>query len=64
MLLANHGMIAVGATLEGAHAIAAEVENLATQYLALLAAGLKPAILGKAEMKRVAEKFAGYGKVG
>ena len=64
VLLANHGVIAVGATLEGAHAIAAEVENLATQYLALLAAGLKPAILGKAEMKRVAEKFAGYGKVG
>jgi L-fuculose-phosphate aldolase len=64
VLLANHGVIAVGATLEGAHAIAAEVENLATQYLALLAAGLKPVVLGKAEMKRVAEKFAGYGKVG
>ncbi len=47
VLLANHGVIAVGATLEGAHAIAAEVENLATQYLALLAAGLKPAILGE-----------------
>jgi L-fuculose-phosphate aldolase len=64
VLLANHGVIALGATLEGAHAIAAEVENLATQYLALLAAGQKPVILGKAEMKRVAEKFAGYGKVG
>jgi L-fuculose-phosphate aldolase len=64
VLLANHGVIALGATLEGAHTIAAEVENLARQYLALLAAGLKPAILGKAEMKRVAEKFAGYGKVG
>ena len=59
VLLANHGVIAVGATLDGAHAIAAEVENLATQYLALLAAGLKPAILGKAEMKRVAEKVRG-----
>jgi L-fuculose-phosphate aldolase len=64
VLLANHGVIALGSTLEGAHTIAAEVENLARQYLALLAAGLKPAILGKAEMKRVAEKFAGYGKVG
>jgi L-fuculose-phosphate aldolase len=64
VLLANHGVIALGATLEGAHAIAAEVENLATQYLALLAAGQNPVILGKAEMKRVAEKFAGYGKVG
>jgi L-fuculose-phosphate aldolase len=64
VLLANHGVIAVGQTLDGAHAIAAEVENLATQYLALLSAGLKPVVLGKAEMKRVAEKFAGYGKVG
>jgi L-fuculose-phosphate aldolase len=64
VLLANHGVIALGATLEGAHAIAAEVENLATQYLALLSAGVKPVVLGKAEMKRVAEKFAGYGKVG
>jgi L-fuculose-phosphate aldolase len=64
VLLANHGVIALGATLEGAHTIAAEVENLATQYLALLSAGLKPVVLGKAEMKRVAEKFAGYGKVG
>jgi L-fuculose-phosphate aldolase len=64
VLLANHGVIALGSTLEGAHTIAAEVENLATQYLALLAAGLKPVALGKAEMQRVAEKFAGYGKAG
>jgi L-fuculose-phosphate aldolase len=64
VLLANHGVIALGSTLEGAHVIAAEVENLATQYLALLSAGLKPVVLGKAEMKRVAEKFSGYGKVG
>jgi L-fuculose-phosphate aldolase len=64
VLLANHGVIALGGTLEGAHTIAAEVENLATQYLALLSAGLKPAVLGKPEMRRVADKFAGYGKVG
>jgi L-fuculose-phosphate aldolase len=64
VLLANHGVIALGATLDGAYTIAAEVENLATQYLALLSAGLKPAVLGKAEMMRVAEKFSGYGKVG
>lgn len=64
VLLANHGVIALGGTLEGAHTIAAEVENLATQYLALLSAGLKPVILSKAEMKRVSAKFASYGKVG
>lgn len=64
VLLANHGVIAVGLTLEGAYTIAAEVENLAGQYLDLLASGLEPVILDEAEMARVAAKFAGYGKVG
>jgi L-fuculose-phosphate aldolase len=64
VLLANHGVIAIGATLDGAFTIAAEVENLAGQYLALLAAGLEPVILDEAEMVRVGQKFAGYGKVG
>lgn len=64
VLLANHGVIALGATLDGAYQIAAEVENLAGQYLALLAAGLEPVLLDELEMARVADKFAGYGKVG
>jgi len=64
VLLANHGVIALGQTLAGAHAIAAEVENLAGQYLDLMAAGLEPVILDGAEMARVAARFAGYGKVG
>lgn len=63
-LLANHGVIALGASLDGASAIAAEVENLATQYLALLGAGLAPVILDPEEMGRVGAKFMGYGKVG
>jgi L-fuculose-phosphate aldolase len=64
VLLANHGVIALGATLAGAHGIVAEVENLAGQYLDLLASGLQPVILDEAEMARVSAKFAGYGKVG
>src|SRR5512139_4253889 len=44
-LLANHGVIAIGGSLEEAHAVALEVENLAGQYLALLAAGLEPRVL-------------------
>ena len=63
-LLANHGVVAIGTTVEGARIIAAEVENLATQYLALLSAGIEPATLGEAEMRRIAEKFESYGKVG
>jgi L-fuculose-phosphate aldolase len=64
VLLANHGVIALGATLAGAHTIVAEVENLAGQYLDLLASGLEPVILDAAEMARVSARFAGYGKVG
>lgn len=63
-LLANHGVVTIGMTLEGARVIAAEVENLASQYLALLQAGLEPATLGDAEMRRIAEKFEEYGKAG
>ena len=62
-LLANHGVIALGATLAGAWMLAQEVENLAGQYLDLLASGLEPAILDEAEMARVIERFGGYGKV-
>ena len=62
-LLANHGVIAVGATLKAAHAVAIEVENLAVEYLAMLAAGLEPALLGEAELQRVIDKFADYGRL-
>jgi L-fuculose-phosphate aldolase len=64
VLLANHGVIALGGSLAGAHQIVAEVENLAGQYLDILAAGLEPVILDEAEMARVGAKFAGYGKIG
>jgi L-fuculose-phosphate aldolase len=63
VLLANHGVVAVGASLEAAQAVAVEVENLATQYLALRAAGLEPAVLDDEEMERVVEKFADYGRI-
>jgi L-fuculose-phosphate aldolase len=59
-LLANHGVIAVGANLPAAIALAGEVENLATQYCAALAAG-NVHILDESEMQRVVEKFRTYG---
>ena len=62
-LLANHGVIAIGDSLRGAQAVAVEVENLATQYLALLAAGLEPVLLDDAELRRVIAKFADYGRL-
>lgn len=61
-LLANHGVVALGAGLAGAKALAMEVENLARQYLALRAAGLAPVLLTEAEMGEVFAGFADYGK--
>ncbi len=61
-LLANHGVVALGATLAGADTLAREVENLARQYLLLLAAGLPPVLLDAAEMADVAAQFRGYGR--
>ena len=40
-LLANHGVVAFGATLAAARALAEEVENLARQYLALARGGAR-----------------------
>ena len=62
-LLANHGVVAVGASLREAQSIAVEVENLADQYLALLAAGLEPVLLDEAEFARVIAGFADYGRL-
>lgn len=62
-LLANHGVIALGATLAGAWMLAQEVENLAGQYLDILASGLEPVILDEAEMLGVIDRFGSYGKV-
>lgn len=63
-LLANHGVVALGADLEEAASVAAEIENLAREYLVLLAAGLEPVVLDEAEMERVRARFADYGRAG
>ncbi len=59
-LLANHGMIAVGETLEKALDITQEVETLCEQYLLALQVG-EPHILSQQEMLEVLEKFKSYG---
>ena len=60
-LLANHGMIAVGANLADALALAIEVEALAEQYWRALQIG-EPRLLYAAEMAVVLEKFRTYGQ--
>lgn len=60
-LLANHGLIACGYTLNAALALAVEVETLAAMYLKALEIG-EPAELDDAEMQRILGKFATYGQ--
>jgi L-fuculose-phosphate aldolase len=62
-LLGNHGVITCGSSLREAHAVAVEVENLAGEYLDQLAAGLEPLLLSDAELQRVIDKFADYGRL-
>ena len=59
-LLANHGMIAIGKTLQQALDIAKEVETLCEQYWRALQIG-EPHILSGQEMQDVFEQFKGYG---
>lgn len=60
-LLAHHGLVACGADLGEALALAVEVEALAAQYWRVLLLG-EPDLLSAAEMERVLAKFrAGYG---
>ena len=62
VLLANHGVVALGATLAGAVALVRETENLAGQYLDLLAARLDPVPLTDAELAEAAARLKGYGR--
>lgn len=62
-LLSHHGMIALGATLEPALALAIEVETLAEMYWRALQVGT-PENLSDAEMDIVLAKFATYGQPG
>lgn len=60
-LLANHGVVALGASLDEALGLAEKVEALARIYWQALQVG-EPALLDAAEMARVAAKLSTYGK--
>lgn len=59
-LLANHGQICFGPSLDKALWLAGEIEALSHQYWAALLAG-KPVVLGPAEMAPVLKRFKTYG---
>ena len=62
-LLAHHGLLAAGPTLDRAVAVAAEVEFLAEVYLRLLPLG-EPARLDPDQMSAVIDRFRSYGQRG
>ncbi|MEO0810437.1 MAG: class II aldolase/adducin family protein [Pseudomonadota bacterium] len=60
-LMANHGQIAIGTSLDNALELAHEIETLAAQYVQVLSLG-KPKLLSDAQMDDVLERFKGYGQ--
>lgn len=59
-LLANHGMIALGKTLEAAFQNTVKLETLARQYLLALQGG-EPVLLSAEEMANVGARYGNYG---
>ena len=59
-LLANHGMVVVGATLAKAMWLAVELETIAHQYCLSLQIG-QPHVLSDAEIANAAKSFSTYG---
>lgn len=62
-LMANHGLVAVGASLDAALALAVEVEELSAQYWRAKLMG-EPVLLSDEEMDAVLERFKDYGQRG
>jgi L-fuculose-phosphate aldolase len=60
-LLANHGVLALGADPLSAAKLALEIEQLAKQYCIAMQCG-EPVILDEAQMIEVLEKFKSYGQ--
>lgn len=60
-LLANHGLVAAGATLAEALKVAVEIEAMCESYLLALAVG-EPVLLSADEMAAVADRFSSYGR--
>ncbi len=60
-LMAHHGLVALGSTVQGALRVADEVEGVAEMQFLARTIGNAPA-LSRPEMARVAEKFKTYGQ--
>ncbi len=61
LLLANHGLVAIGANLATAFAVAEEIEMVARIYYQAKCIG-EPVTLPREEMDKVIQKFTTYGQ--
>ena len=61
VLLANHGLVAVGRDMKGAFNVAEEIELVARIYYQAKSLG-EPILVDGDEMKRVIDKFGSYGQ--
>ncbi|MBN2645766.1 MAG: L-fuculose-phosphate aldolase [Desulfuromonadaceae bacterium] len=61
VLLANHGLVAVGGSLKAAFNVAEEIELVARLYYQTRSVG-EPVLVPEVEMTRVLEKFKTYGQ--
>jgi L-fuculose-phosphate aldolase len=61
LLLANHGLIAVGSSLTSAFTVAEEIEFVARIYYQSMLAG-EPKLLSEGQMEEVLVKFKSYGQ--
>jgi L-fuculose-phosphate aldolase len=61
LLLANHGLVAIGADMQSAFNVAEEIELVARIYYQAKSIG-QPVLVDAEEMQRVGAKFATYGQ--
>lgn len=61
LLLANHGLVAIGTDMSSAFNVAEEIELVARIYYQAKSIG-QPVLVAADEMERVVEKFASYGQ--
>lgn len=62
VILANHGLVALGKDMTAAFQLAQELEFCADIYLRCLAAGREPVLLSAEEMARARKRFGTYGQ--
>lgn len=62
VILANHGLVALGKDMDSAFQLAQQMEFCAEVYMRCLAAGQEPVLLTPEEMARARKRFGTYGQ--